>query len=91
LRVFGTKATFIIDDAGPRVHRRRQDGAEGEPLSLAALPSGKGALIPAFVDTVTRIAGSAPARPQQDLDVVTVCITADEARLNHTTDRIEYL
>ena len=52
IRLFGTKATFIYDDQGPRLFRDRRDGAKAEALDLAPLPEGKGVLIPEFIDAI---------------------------------------
>lgn len=54
LRVFGTQATFLYDDAGPRIHRTRDPARRAEPLDLAPLPATKGDLIPGFVEAVAQ-------------------------------------
>ncbi len=51
LRVFGTRATFLYDDQGPRSPRARPGGG-GKPLDLSPLPASKGDLIPGFVDRI---------------------------------------
>ena len=89
LRLFGTKATFIYDDCGPRIHRRREDGAPGEPLALSALPATKGDLIPDFVQAIAR--GQAPdTAADHDLAVVSACVAADLALARGTREGIAY-
>lgn len=54
LRVFGTRGTFLYDDAGARLYRKRDPGGPARRITLAPLPADKGALIPAFVDAVLK-------------------------------------
>jgi predicted dehydrogenase len=89
LRVFGTRATFVHDDRGPRVSMSR-DGAPLERLDLPALPASKGDLIPAFVDRVLRRCDSA-AETQHDCDVISACIAADRAARQGETIDVEYI
>ncbi|MEK9673585.1 MAG: Gfo/Idh/MocA family oxidoreductase [Rhodospirillaceae bacterium] len=81
IRLYGTKATFIYDDRGPRVFRKRHDGAVAEPLSLAPLPEAKGVLIPDFAAAIE--AGADPASAaEREFDLVRVVAAADRARLD---------
>ncbi len=76
LRVFGTRATLIHDDQGPRLFSSR-DGRP-ERLDLVSLPASKGDLIPAFVDRiVSRLDPAAAA--QHDFNVISACAAADRA------------
>lgn len=88
-RVFGTKATFIYDDAGARLHRARVDGAPGDPLPLSGLPTSKGELIQPFLDRVSSGVGD-PQQDQRDFDVIRACIAAEEALHRGGTLRIDY-
>jgi predicted dehydrogenase len=90
VRVFGTKATFVYDDCGPRIHRVREDGAAGQALGLDTLPSFKGALIPAFVQAVRQGHATGPGA-QQDMDTVMACIAADQAKATGSSETISYL
>ncbi len=78
VRVFGTRGTFIYDDAGPRLHRERDPAKAAVALDLAPLPASKGALIPAFVAGI--VAGRDP-RPaaEHEFAVIAACIAADQA------------
>ena len=78
VRVFGTRSTFIYDDAGPRLHRERDPAQAAVALDLAPLPASKGALIPAFVAGI--VAGRDP-RPsaEHEFAVIAACIAADQA------------
>lgn len=89
LRVFGTQATFVYDDAGARVHRVRQDGAAGEPLALSGLPATKGDLIPDFVQAIA--SGQAlDTAADHDLAVVSACVAADLALARGSSEGISY-
>jgi predicted dehydrogenase len=90
VRVFGTRATFLYDDAGPRLHSSRDPGESARRLEEAPLPIGKGLLIPAFLDAVT---GQAPYRSdtQSFLDGISICLACDRAALSRQTETIQYV
>lgn len=78
VRVFGTRGTFIYDDAGARLHRDRDPAVPPEALDLAPLPASKGVLIPDFVAGIR--AGADPrAAAEHEFDVIAACIAADQA------------
>lgn len=54
LRIFGTKATFILDDKGPRVHFSRDPAAHVDNLELEMLPKRKSDTIPIFLNSVRK-------------------------------------
>ena len=89
VRVFGTKATFICDDQGPRVFTSR-GRVPAARLDLSALPGSKGDLIPAFVDAV--LADAAPDRDvQHECDVISACVAADRAGQAGVPINVEYV
>lgn len=79
IRLFGTKATFIYDDQGPRLFRDRRDGAKAEALDLAPLPEGKGVLIPEFIDAIRTGADPGPAAARE-FDLIRAVAAADAAQ-----------
>lgn len=90
MRVFGTEATFLYDDAGARLHQSR------DPLQLAAtieaepLPDGKGSLIPDFVSAI--LADSDDRKETQSFfDGICVSIASDRAMSSGERERVEYL
>ncbi len=87
IRVFGTKATFIYDDQGPRLFRNRADGAQAEKLGLAPLPAGKGVLIPDFIKAIRTGEDPAPAA-MRELDLIRVIAAADRAHAAGTPQPI---
>lgn len=90
LRVFGTKATFIYDDAGPRLHTTRAEDARAEPVDRDPMPSGKGALIPGFVDGI--LEGTDPtAQAQREFDLVSVCAHSDLSHAQGKDITIRYV
>src|SRR5205823_13236680 len=52
VRIFGTAATFLYDDAGPRLHMSRDPEASAVPVPHAPLPATKGDLIDGFVAAI---------------------------------------
>jgi predicted dehydrogenase len=89
VRLFGTEATLIYDDAGPRLHRSRDPDVPVQRLDLAALPASKAELIPEFVQRV--VEGDADrASTRHELDVVSACIAADRALAEGGAVDIEY-
>jgi predicted dehydrogenase len=89
LRVFGTRATFIYDDAGARLHRTADPQGLVEPVALAPLAVTKGDLIPGVVDTI-RAGARSDGMAQHDFDVISVCLAADLAAEEATGKDIEY-
>lgn len=89
LRVFGTEATFIYDDAGPRLHLTRDEDKKAAPLSHDPMPASKGALIPAFIDDIVSDADPA-ATAMREFDLIRVIAATDTAHDNNTTLTIEY-
>jgi predicted dehydrogenase len=78
VRVFGTKATFIVDDSGPRLHESRNPETEPRVIPHAPVAASKGDLIPAFVEGV--LAGRRrDTDTAREFDVVSACVAADSA------------
>lgn len=88
VRIFGTKATFIYDDRGPRIHRSRDEDAVS--IDQAPLPPGKGVLIPDFVRAIHEGARLSE-RTQHEFDLVSMCIAADASMTSGVKTRIEYV
>lgn len=89
VRVFGTRATFVLDDAGPRLHTGRDDAPSVRRLDLSPLPSTKGALIPAFVDAL-RAGREAEPGAAHEFDVVSACVAAKPSPGASVPAMIEY-
>jgi predicted dehydrogenase len=93
LRVFGTRATFLYDDQGARLHRTRDPAEPAWPLEQSPLPASKGDLIPGFVDRILAGqdgGGEAPGTAHE-FDLMAACIAADQAVNSNEPQRIEYL
>jgi predicted dehydrogenase len=96
LRVFGTRKTFILDDAGPRLMVARDPIEPGlamppvEPINLATKPAHKGVLIPAFIDGI--VANRSPRTPDLDatLDAIAIAAACDEAVFSSCPIQIRY-
>lgn len=89
VRVYGTEATFIYDDAGARLHTSRDPNTAPLPVDAAPLPATKAELIPEFVTAI--LAGEdVRSQTQHDLDVVAACVAADQALAEGGRVDIEY-
>jgi predicted dehydrogenase len=90
LRVFGTRATFLYDDAGARLHTSRDPAAVPQRIDEPALPPSKGGLIAPFLDAV----GGAPgydAVTQSFFDGIAICLACDRAAAEGQPQTIEYV
>lgn len=76
VRIFGTKATFIYDDMGARIHWHRE---ENPPMciDLAPKPMNKGELLLDFVDDV--LFDSQLSHGQTEFDLICAIAAADAA------------
>jgi predicted dehydrogenase len=90
MRVFGTQATFLYDDMGPRWHRSRNPAVAPDRLDKAPLPANKGDLVPTFVSSIVDDADDSE-RTQGFFDGICVCIAADRALATGKKERIQYL
>lgn len=89
MRVFGTKATFIYDDQGPRIMRTRDPETPAEMLDLETLPNSKSVLIPGLLDDILN--GADPVRrAQTEFDTMSICLAADESLDCNSTVEINY-
>jgi predicted dehydrogenase len=90
LRVFGTKATFLYDDRGARLHATREPASEPASFTAAPLAPTKGELIPAFVAGIREGRGDDVAT-QMHFDVLSACAAADRAADAGAFVEIEYV
>lgn len=89
LRIFGTEATFIYDDAGPRLHLTRDEDQRAAPIDMNPLASSKGVLIPGFVHAI-REGHNASAAALREFDLIRIIAATDRAHLGKTPQDIEY-
>jgi predicted dehydrogenase len=89
VRVFGTKGTFLLDDQGPRLHKSRGEHDEPIRLNFSPVPATKGELIAPFIEAILQ--GKTNTQDaQHELDVIGVCVAADQARGRREAIVIEY-
>jgi predicted dehydrogenase len=90
VRVFGTGATVLFDDTGPRLHESRDPEVPPRALDLDPVPASKGALVPAFVDAVAggRDGG---VDAEHEFAVVAACLAADRALAEGGAVDVEYV
>jgi predicted dehydrogenase len=89
VRMFGTEATFIYDDAGARLYTDRAPDTAPRLIEAAPLPPTKAELIPEFVAGILD-GGDVRSQTQHDLDVVAACVAADRALAEGGRVDIEY-
>jgi predicted dehydrogenase len=90
LRVFGTKATFINDDAGPRLHMTRDPATMASAITLPTLPESKGSLIPSFVSAILNDQ-NLEAHAQEIFDVISICVACEEALKSNSEVEVQYV
>jgi predicted dehydrogenase len=90
LRVFGTRATFIYDDRGARLHVSREPASQATTFTAPPLAANKGDLIPAFVGGI-RDGRRDEAATQLHFDVLSACAAADRAADAGAFVEIEYV
>lgn len=89
VRVFGTAASVVHDDAGARISRER-DPAPAAPLrELPDREPHKGALIAPLVEAILADRDPDPAT-RHDLDVMAACIAADESLRSGHDEEVGY-
>jgi predicted dehydrogenase len=90
IRLYSTKKTFILDDAGPRIFGKRGDNEIAEKLTLPHLQPSKGALIKPFVESILN--NEDPhASFKREVDLMSVVLAADLAYKNQGEIKVEYL
>jgi len=90
VRVFGTKATFLIDDCGARLHRTRDPAGEVEWLEAEPHAAHKGLMVPEFVEAVLE-GGHAQDNPQWVFDNLSVCAAADRSLATGLRETVRYV
>ena len=90
VRVFGTRATVLYDDAGPRIHESRNPAVPARPLDLVALPGSKGVLIPDFVRSILHPRDT-DGGCQHEFDLISVCAAADRSLSTDGEIEIRYV
>lgn len=92
IRVFGTKATFLNDDKGARLHISRDPNTEVQEITLAALAGHKGDLITEFVaDIAARKTDGSDTTQQMFLDAISVCVAIDRAGRSRRPEEVTYV
>lgn len=90
VRVFGTEATFLYDDAGARLHTSRDPAVGPLRLTEEPLPASKGDLIPEFVADIIR-GNDRGAVVQHEFDVISASAAVDQAIATAHTVDVEYV
>ena len=89
MRLYGTRATFLYDDAGARMYTVRDPGEPPRAVAAAPLPQRKGDLIPPFLDAIAGVVDYS-AETLSFLDGISICLAADEAAETGRAVTIDY-
>lgn len=88
VRIFGTAATFLYDDAGARLHTSRGPEVAPVPVPFDPLPATKGDLIDDFV---TAILTNSPVDTDVVFDAISISVACDRALTTQQRQQIEYI
>ena len=77
VRIFGTKATFIYDDMGPRIHSTRDENVSAEPVTLSPKPISKGLLLLDFIESI--LSDNHIENAKAEFDLMCAIVAADAA------------
>ncbi len=90
IRIFGTKATFIYDHVGARMHWQRNENEQVEYIDFPPKPANKGALLLKFVDDILN--NTYRENAKMEFDLMCAVIASDQAILHHHSPiEISYL
>jgi predicted dehydrogenase len=90
IKIFGTKATFIYDDQGARIHKYRDEDKEAEPIKKNPLPTGKGILIPEFITAIEKDLDWTQDT-QEHFDAISICAASDTSLKQEKEVEIYYV
>src|SRR5262249_12264564 len=90
VRLCGTRATFVHDDAGSRFQRTRDPEAIAAPVTSPSLPVTEGALIAPFVSAILADE-NLDAHTQELFDVMSICIASNESLRVRSAVEVAYL
>lgn len=88
IRVFGTAATFLYDDAGARLHTSRKSDVAPTAVPYAPLPATKGDLIDEFVASIR---ANSKVDSNMVFDGISISIACDRAVATKQRQQIEYI
>ena len=89
VKVFGTDATFIYDDAGARLHTTREPSIPVERISLGTLPVSKGELIHPFVSAILQNE-DINTHTQEIFDTIRICSAVESSLESGSVVPVEY-
>lgn len=90
LHVFGTEATFIVDDSGPRLLTSRDPEVPSMRMDLALRSDSKGALIPGFIKAIREDEDLA-AETQSHFDVMSIIEACNTSLKTASVTEVEYV
>ncbi len=90
VRLFGTRQTFLYDDAGPRLQSHRDPGPPARPVLKAPLPPPKGGLLPLFVRAI-RKDENINAITHAFFDGISVALAGERSLRSRRVEEVRYL
>lgn len=88
--IFGTGATFLLDDAGPRCYESRDPAIGAKAVNLSPLPSSKGALIPRFISAIVNNQ-NLDEQTQEIFGVISIGLACDQALGLKKVEEVHYI
>lgn len=89
VRVYGTRATFLYDDAGPRWHWTRDPTATSSALTVSPLPTSKGDFLREFLTAVQNDAEISD-ETQGHLDVMSIVLACERSARDRSLTEVKY-
>lgn len=90
VRIFGTRKTFLLDDAGPRIIATRDTAIPASLVPHPTLPASKGVLIPGFVRGIELGDDPDTLERRAVFDGISVALACDEAMATGKTQMVDY-
>jgi hypothetical protein len=90
MRIYGTKGTFLYDDAGARLYMTRDPSIDPTYLEYPGSPPSKGDLIPGFVSAIIENK-DINRETQIVLDGISISNACDSALRHKRKEKIHYI
>lgn len=90
IRIYGTKATFVYDDIGPRIYTSRNPDESPVWIKENPLPASKGERIPSFISAILNKKDISD-EVQTIFDGISICTASDRSIQTQKRELIHYI
>ena len=90
LKIFGTKATFIYDDQGPRIHLSNDPKEKAKKIKYSSLPKGKSEILPIFINAIRQNIDSRKVTTEI-FNVISILSCCNNSINSKREEKIQYL